>query len=54
MATVTGARVVALGALVFGALVMLMLVGAYYQMAVPRAFSARRSFAGECFLLTIV
>ena len=48
MATVTGARVVARGALVFGALVMLMLVGAYYQMPVPKAFSARPSFVGEC------
>jgi hypothetical protein len=43
-----GARVAALGALVFRAPVMLMLVGAYYLMAVPRAFPARRSFAGEC------
>jgi hypothetical protein len=37
--------VAALGVLVFRALVMLMLVGAYYLMAVPRAFSARRSFS---------
>src|SRR5215213_4824274 len=43
-----GARVASLGAPVFGALVMSMLVGAYYLMAVPRAFSARRSLAGEC------
>ena len=45
MVMVTGARVAALGALLFRALVMSMVVGAYYLMAVPRASSARRSFS---------
>ena len=41
------ALVAALGELVFGALVMLVLVGAYYLMAVSRVTFRQATFAGQ-------